>query len=161
MPFLFYYYCKNFPQLTLSVKWDHADLQGAWWQKKKVSYTRSFDRICISVLLIISALSTLSFWDPPSPMLLTLAFCCFIKLFFSSLLRHFQKMQLKTNIKQLLNTTLNPTIFNIIRWVAGTIVSLTKRMICEVLFFFIISCKILCKNPFNLSHHAKTGYCLV
>ena len=36
------------------------------------------------------------------------------------------------------------------RWVDGTIVSLTKRLMFQVLFFFIISCKILCKNPFNL-----------
>ena len=30
------------------------------------------------------------------------------------------------------------------------IVSLTKHLMFQVLFFFIISCKILCKNPFNL-----------
>ena len=35
-------------------------------------------------------------------------------------------------------------------WVDGTIVSSTKRLMFQVLFFFIISCKILCKNPFNL-----------
>ena len=39
---------------------------------------------------------------------------------------------------------------NIIRWVAGTIASSTKRLMFRVLFFFIISCKLLCKNPFNL-----------
>ena len=32
---------------------------------------------------------------------------------------------------------------------AGTIASLTKRLIFQILFFFIISCKILCKNSFN------------
>ena len=53
------------------------------------------------------------------------------------------KLNRITNIK-------NPTIFNIIRWVAGTIVSLTKHLIFQVLFSFIISCKILCKNPFKL-----------
>ena len=64
--------------------------------EKKVSYTRSFDRICISVLLIISALSTLSFWDPPSPTLLAFAFCCFIKLCFSNFISDIiQNMQLK------------------------------------------------------------------
>ena len=36
------------------------------------------------------------------------------------------------------------------RWVDGIIVSLTKCLIFQVLFFFMISCKILCKNPFNL-----------
>ena len=35
-------------------------------------------------------------------------------------------------------------------WVNGTIVSLTKRLMFQVLFFFMISCKILCRNPFNL-----------
>ena len=44
----------------------------------------------------------------------------------------------------------NRTIFNIIRWVAGTNDSSTKRLMFQVLFFFIISCKILCKNCFNL-----------
>ena len=34
-------------------------------------------------------------------------------------------------------------------WVGGTIASLTKHLMFQVLFFFIISCKILCKNPFN------------
>ena len=32
-------------------------------------------------------------------------------------------------------------------WVAGTIV---KHLMFQVLFFYIISCKILCKTPFNL-----------
>ena len=36
------------------------------------------------------------------------------------------------------------------RWVAGTNNSSTKRLMFQVLFFFIISCKILCKNSFNL-----------
>ena len=36
------------------------------------------------------------------------------------------------------------------RWVAGTNDSSTKRLMFQVLFFFIISCKILCKNRFNL-----------
>ena len=39
----------------------------------------------------------------------------------------------------------NTTIYNIMRWF-----SLTKRLMFQVLFFFIISCKILCKNSFNL-----------
>ena len=42
----------------------------------------------------------------------------------------------------------NPTIYNIICWFAGTNDSSTKRLIFKVLFFFIISCKILFKNPF-------------
>ena len=32
----------------------------------------------------------------------------------------------------------------------GTKESSTKRLMCHVLFFFMISCKILCKNNFNL-----------
>ena len=32
----------------------------------------------------------------------------------------------------------------------GTNESLTKRLMFQVSFFFMISCKILCKNPFNL-----------
>ena len=49
----------------------------------------------------------------------------------------------------------NPTIFNIIRWVSGSMgrsrVSSTKHLMFQVLFFFfIISCNILCKNRFNL-----------
>ena len=35
-------------------------------------------------------------------------------------------------------------------WVDWTIVSLTKRCMFQTLLFSIISCKILCKNPFNL-----------
>ena len=35
-------------------------------------------------------------------------------------------------------------------WVAETIVSLTKHQMFQVLFFFMISCRILCKNTFNL-----------
>ena len=35
-------------------------------------------------------------------------------------------------------------------WVHGTIVSSTKCLMFHVLFFFIISCKILNKNPFIL-----------
>ena len=42
----------------------------------------------------------------------------------------------------------NPTIFNIIRWVNGTNESSPKRLMFQVFIFFIISCKILCKNPF-------------
>ena len=34
-------------------------------------------------------------------------------------------------------------------WVSGKIVLLTKRLMFQVLFFFIISSKILYKNPFN------------
>ena len=32
----------------------------------------------------------------------------------------------------------------------GTNESLTKRLMFQVLFFFMISCRILCKNTFNL-----------
>ena len=39
----------------------------------------------------------------------------------------------------------------LVRWVAGTNDSLTKCLMIQLLFFlFIISCKILCKNCFNL-----------
>ena len=41
-----------------------------------------------------------------------------------------------------------PTIYNIIRWFTGTNDSSTKRLMLQ-LFFFIISCNILCKNSFN------------
>ena len=44
----------------------------------------------------------------------------------------------------------NPTIFIIICWIVGTNDSSTKRLMFQVLFFFIISCKILCKKRFNL-----------
>ena len=43
----------------------------------------------------------------------------------------------------------NPTIFNIIHWVAGTNDSSTKRLTFQALFFPIISFKILCKNCFH------------
>ena len=36
------------------------------------------------------------------------------------------------------------------RLVAGTNNSSTKHLMFQILFFFIISCKILCKNRFNL-----------
>ena len=53
--------------------------------------------------------------------------------------------------------TRNPTICNIIRWFAGTNDSSTKRLGFHVLFFFfIISCKILCKNCFNLFFYEFT-----
>ena len=39
------------------------------------------------------------------------------------------------------------------RCVDGTIVSLDKRLMFHVLFFFIISCKILCKNIFILFYN--------
>ena len=48
--------------------------------------------------------------------------------------------------------TLNPTIYNIIRWFAGLLGQMTHRpsiWCSKYLFFFIISCKILCKNNFN------------
>ena len=38
----------------------------------------------------------------------------------------------------------------LVRWADGTNDSSTKRLMFQVLFFFIKSCKILCKNPFNL-----------
>ena len=48
--------------------------------------------------------------------------------------------------------TKNPTIFNIIRWVAGLLgrSSHWPSVWCSKYFFFIISCKILSKNPFKL-----------
>ena len=38
----------------------------------------------------------------------------------------------------------------LVRWLAGTNDLSTKRLIFQALFFFIISCKILCKNHFIL-----------
>ena len=45
----------------------------------------------------------------------------------------------------------NPTIFNIICWVGGSLgwSSHWPSVWCSKYFFFIKSCKILCKNPFN------------
>ena len=50
-------------------------------------------------------------------------------------------------------TSKNPTIFNIIRWVAGLLGRTTHgpSVWCSKYYvFFTISCKILCKNLFNL-----------
>ena len=47
----------------------------------------------------------------------------------------------------------NPTIFIIICWIVGTNDSSTKRLMFQVLFFFIISCKILGKNCFNFFYN--------
>ena len=52
-----------------------------------------------------------------------------------------------------LSTTRNPTIFNIIRWVAGSLGRTTHwpSVWCsKCYFFFIISCQFFCKNHFNL-----------
>ena len=38
----------------------------------------------------------------------------------------------------------------LLRWDAGTKDSSTKRLMFKVLFFFMISCRILCKNALNL-----------
>ena len=38
----------------------------------------------------------------------------------------------------------------LVHWVAGMNDSLTKRLMFQVLYFFMISCRILCKNTFNL-----------
>ena len=46
----------------------------------------------------------------------------------------------------------NPTIFNI----AGSM-GLTNRLMFQALLFFIISCKNLCKNPFNLFFYNSTS----
>ena len=49
--------------------------------------------------------------------------------------------------------SINPSIYNIIRWVAWTMGQMNrpqKRLMFQVLFFYMISCKILCKNPLNL-----------
>ena len=49
-------------------------------------------------------------------------------------------------------TTINLTIFNIICWfgVLGQMTHQPNVWCSKYFFFFIISCKILCKNPFNL-----------
>jgi hypothetical protein len=47
-------------------------------------------------------------------------------------------------------TLWNPTIFNIIRWVAGTIVSSSKHLMFQVLFFFQNFLQNFCITPFNL-----------
>ena len=45
----------------------------------------------------------------------------------------------------------DPTVFNIVCWVDGTPVSLTKNLMFQMFFYlYIIFCNILCKNPFNL-----------
>ena len=51
------------------------------------------------------------------------------------------------------NITWNPSIYNILRWVAWTMgqTNCWPRVWCSKYYFFImISCKILCKSPFNL-----------
>ena len=53
---------------------------------------------------------------------------------------------------ELLFTTRNLTIFNIIRWLAGSMGRTTHRpsvWCSKYYFFFIISCKILCKKSFQ------------
>ena len=55
--------------------------------------------------------------------------------------------------RHLRSVSWNPTIFNIIHLVAWSMERsrrLTKHLMFQVSFVFIISCKILCKNPFNL-----------
>ena len=44
----------------------------------------------------------------------------------------------------------------LVRWADGTNDSSTKLLMFQVLFFFIKSCKILCKNPFNLFFYKIT-----
>ena len=48
----------------------------------------------------------------------------------------------------------NPSIYNIcntlVRWADGENDSSTKHLMFQALFFFITSCKILCKKPFQL-----------
>ena len=46
--------------------------------------------------------------------------------------------------------TRNPTIYNIIRWFAGPMGQTTRQPSVWSIYFFIKSCNILCKNPFNL-----------
>ena len=51
------------------------------------------------------------------------------------------------------------TIFiikTLVRWIDRRIVSLTKCLIFYALLFFVICCKILCKNPVNLFFHHPT-----
>ena len=43
----------------------------------------------------------------------------------------------------------------LVRWVPGTNDWSTKCLMFQVLSFFIISCKILCKNPFNFFYNFK------
>ena len=44
----------------------------------------------------------------------------------------------------------------LVRWADGTNDSSTKRLMFQVSFFFIKSCKILCKNPSNLFFYKIT-----
>ena len=45
----------------------------------------------------------------------------------------------------------NTTIYNIIRWFAGTNWLVNQASdVPSIIFFFMISCKILCKNGFNV-----------
>ena len=52
--------------------------------------------------------------------------------------------------KILLLSTWNPTIYNIIRWLAGSLGKMTRQPSVWCIIFFIISCKIIFKNLFNL-----------
>ena len=67
----------------------------------------------------------------------------------SSLCHSMQKRIFISSCKN--KDNINPTIFNIIRWVTGSLGQITQRprVWCKYYFFFIISCKILCKKPFN------------
>ena len=66
------------------------------------------------------------------------------------------------------NCSKNPTFFNMIRWLAGTNDSLTKHLMFQALFFFIISywlralkslyfyfCKIIEKKKMNWNNFCK------
>ena len=73
-----------------------------------------------------------------------------VSLFMSpSLLLSFLQLLVKTAHG---NDATNSSIYNIIRWVAWTMGQMNRRpsvWCSKFYFFFMTSCKILCKNPFN------------
>ena len=62
-------------------------------------------------------------------------------------------LQIKVLYKFLICEKWNPSIYNILHWVAWTMVQTNRRprvWCSKYYFFFIISCKNLCRNHFNL-----------
>ena len=62
-----------------------------------------------------------------------------------SISRSFRKGLLSNKVN-----TINPTIYNIICWFAGLLGQMTRQPNVPSIFFFVISCKILCKNGCNV-----------
>ena len=67
-----------------------------------------------------------------------------------TIIRLFQSLNYQeVNLKVQLLKSVNLQYITLGHWDDGTNESSTQRLMFQVLFFFIISCKILCKKPFN------------